>query len=89
MQIIHPFNSALYRNEQQAIKAKAKSGSHVTLFCYLKHFLNLKWKIKKALHLLVTNLPLLVFLNHFENAEKAKKCAKPPFKVEKVIKNTP
>ena len=63
-----PFNSALYRNEQQAIKAKAKSGSHVTLFCYLKHFLNLKWKIKKALHLLVTNLPLLVFLNHFENA---------------------
>ena len=89
MQIIHPFNSALYRNEQQAIKAKAKSGSHVTLFCYLKHFLNLKWKIKKAFHLLVTNLPLLVFLNHFENAEKAKKCAKPPFKVEKVIKNTP
>ena len=68
MQIIHPFNSALYRNEQQAIKAKAKSGSHVTLFCYLKHFLNLKWKIKKALHFLVTNLPLLVFLNHFENA---------------------
>ena len=68
MQIIHPINSALYSNEQQAIKAKAKSGSHVTLFCYLKHFLNLKWKIKKALHLLVTNLPLLVFLNHFENA---------------------
>ena len=89
MQIIHPFNSALYRNEQQAIKAKAKSGSHVTLFCYLKHFLDLKWKIKQILHLLMTNLPLLVFLNHFENAEKAKKCAKPPFKVEKVIKNTP
>ncbi len=89
MQIIHPFNSTLYRNEQQAIKAKAKSGSHVTLFCYLKHFLDLKWKIKQILHLLMTNLPLLVFLNHFENAEKAKKCAKPPFKVEKVIKNTP
>ena len=89
MQIIHPFNSALYRNEQQAIKAKAKSGSHVTLFCYLKHFLDLKWKIKQILHLLMTNLPLLVFLNHFENAEKAKKCAKPPFKVERIIKNTP
>ena len=89
MQIIHPFNSTLYRNEQQAIKAKAKSGSHVTLFCYLKHFLDLKWKIKQILHLLMTNLPLLVFLNHFENAEKAKKCAKPPFKVERIIKNTP
>ncbi|ENU18796.1 hypothetical protein F994_02754 [Acinetobacter bohemicus ANC 3994] len=89
MQIIHPFNSTLYRNEQQAIKAKAKSGSHVTLVCYLKHFLNLKWKTKQIPHLLVTNLPLLVFLNHFENAKKAKKCAKPPFKVEKIIKNTP
>ena len=68
MQIIHPFNSTLNRNEQQAIKAKAKSGSHVTLFCYLKHFLNLMWKIKKVLHFLVTNLPLLVFLTHFESA---------------------
>jgi hypothetical protein len=68
MQIIHPFNSTLNRNEQQAIKAKAKSGSHVTLFCYLKHFLNLRWKIKKVLHFLVTNLPLLVFLTHFESA---------------------
>jgi len=68
MQIIHPFNSTLNRNEQQAIKAKAKSGSHVTLFCYLKHFLNLRWKIKKVLHFLVTSLPLLVFLTHFESA---------------------
>jgi hypothetical protein len=68
MQIIHPFNSTLNRNDQQAIKAKAKSGSHVTLFCYLKHFLNLRWKIKKVLHFLVTNLPLLVFLTHFESA---------------------
>ncbi len=68
MQIIHPFNSTLNRNDQQAIKAKAKSGSHVTLFCYLKHFLNLRWKIKKVLHFLVTNLPLLIFLTHFESA---------------------
>ena len=68
MQIIHPFISTLNRNDQQAIKAKAKSGSHVTLFCYLKHFLNLRWKIKKVLHFLVTNLPLLVFLTHFESA---------------------
>ena len=68
MQIIHPFNSTLNRNDKQAIKAKAKSGSHVTLFCYLKHFLNLRWKIKKVLHFLVTNLPLLVFLTHFESA---------------------
>jgi len=51
MQIIHPFNSTLNRNDQQAIKAKAKSGSHVTLFCYLKHFLNLRWKIKKSIAL--------------------------------------
>lgn len=89
MQIIHPFDSTLNRNEQQAIKAKAKSGSHVTLFCYLKHFLNLRWKIKQVLHFLVTNLPLLVFLNHFESAWKAKKCAKPPRKVERIIKNAP
>ena len=68
MQIIHAFNSTLNRNDQQAIKPKAKSGSHVTLFCYLKHFLNLRWKIKKVLHFLVTNLPLLVFLTHFESA---------------------
>ena len=89
MQIIHPFNWTLSRNEQQAIKAKAKSGSPVTLFCHLKHFLNLKWKTKQILHFLVTKLPLLTFLNHFESAWKVKKCAKHPSKVERVIKNTP
>lgn len=65
MQIIHSFNEMLYGSEQEAIKAKAKSGSHVTLFCYLKHFLNLKWKINQVLHFIVTKLPLLGFHQHF------------------------
>jgi hypothetical protein len=50
---------------QEAIKPKANGGNLVTVFCHLKHFLNIEWKIKLKMHHLVTKLPLLIFLRHF------------------------
>ncbi|WP_166171953.1 hypothetical protein [Acinetobacter sp. SA01] len=61
MQIIHHFNSGKPTLGQETLKPQAKSGKLVTLFCHLKHFLNMKWKAILKIHFLVTKLPLLIF----------------------------